>query len=127
MAWNPEGWQPEGWQPPSWQPSSSGSGGERIVIGVNSGFIALKDPNEDLLITFDWSDVLSDGVTLALAAHTAPAPLTQANDATDTINGTSSVDISGGLHSGLYVLQVMATLSDATTVTRKWPIRVFNS
>lgn len=126
MAWNPEGWQPEGWQPPNWH-LVDGDAAPRITIGVNSGFIALKDPDEDLLLTFDWSDVLSDGVTLALAAHTVPLPLTGANDATSAVNGTSSVDISGGVHGGLYVLTIVATLSDASTVTRSWPIRVFNS
>ncbi len=126
MAWNPEGWQPEGWQPPNWQPSAD-EDAERIVIGVNSGFIALKDPDADLLLTFDWSDVLSDGVTLSLVANSIPLPLTLANEATESSEAISRVDVVGGVHAGMYTLTLVATLSDATMITRKWPIRVFNS
>ena len=126
MAWNPEGWQADGWQPVGWQ-AETDEDAERIVIGVNSGFIALKDPDTDLLLTFDWSDVLSDGVTLSLVANSVSVPLTLANESTQADDATSRVDVVGGVHAGMNTLTLVATLSDASQVTRRWPIRVFNS
>jgi len=126
MAWNPEGWQPDGWQPSGWQPDGAAVAADRTNIPVNSGYIAIKTPAADLYLTFDWSDALEDGQTLVSVVHSIDLPLTAANEATDTGEATSQVDIAGGSHAGMHTLTVVATLSDASTLTRRWPIRVFN-
>lgn len=104
-----------------------GGAGDRITIGVNAGVIALKTSAETLRLTFDFSDVLEGAVTLASVTYTVPSGINGSGEATDTGDGTSDIDIDAGSHGAMYHLQVVGTLSDASTVTRTWPIRVFNS
>lgn len=132
MGWEPSGFDQAGWQPEGWQPAAPAVEPERLTIRVNSGLIPIKDPDDELLLTFDWSDVLDDGVTLssvthAVVAHTSTPPLVASDEETDQAEGTSDVDLSGGVHGALYTLTLVATLSDASTVTRRWPVRGFNS
>lgn len=122
----PEGFLPDGHLPDGHLPEVDGVA-TRTVIDVNSYYIPIKDPDADLLLTFDWSAVLSSGVTLASVVCTVAAPITKANEATDTLDATFDVDIGGGLHAGLYLVSMVATLSNGQTVSRDWPIRLFNS
>lgn len=124
----PEGFLPEGHLPEGHLPGLDEADDERITIEVNSGYIPIKDPDDDLLLEFDWSDVLSATVTLVSVTHVVSLPLVASNQVTDTLEGTSQVDLSGAVvHGALYVMTVTATLSDGSTVVRSWPIRAFNS
>lgn len=118
--------QPDGVQPDGVQPSFADGGPARLVIPVNGGVIPIKRPDELLLIEFDWNDTLPEGVTLESVEHTVPSSLVR-DDQEVNDDGTSDLDLSGGAHAAIYQLAIVATLSDASTVTRRWPIRVFNS
>ena len=98
----------------------------RVVIPVNGGQIAIKTPAETLHLRFDWNEALPDGVTLTSVAHTVPGGAVEESEDTNG-DGTSDLDISGGAHGALYQLTIVATLSDASTVTRSWPLRIFNA
>lgn len=98
----------------------------RIQVDVNAGIILCKDPDVALMVTFDWSSLLSDGLTLTSVTHNVPDPLTASNQDTDTDEGTSQVDISGGAHASMHTVEIRATLSSGQIVVRNWPIRVFN-
>lgn len=122
----PEGFFPEGHLPTGHVPGF-GDAATRTEIDVNGYYIPVKDPDADLLLTFDWSAVLSDGVTLVSVVCTVPAGITKANEDTDAVEATFEVDIGGGLHAGLYIVSLVATLSNAQTASRDWPIRLLNT
>jgi hypothetical protein len=117
--------QPEGAQPTGAQPSIPEGDPDRTVIPVNGGLIPLKAAADIAYLQFDWSDVLEEGVTLSSVTHTCPAAIVNEDDETDTDEGTSNLDVSGGVHGRTYQLTIVATLSDASTVTRTWPLRIF--
>lgn len=120
----PDGHIPEGHLPDSDEAAST----DRTIIDVEGYYIPIKDPDEDLLLTFDWSGVLDVGLTLGSVVCTVLAPITKANEATDTTDATFDVDIGGmAVHAGLHVISMVATLSNGQTVSKDWPIRVFNS
>ena len=123
----PDGFMPDGHLPTGHIPEADGEVAERVEIDVAGYLIPIKDPDSSLLLTFDWSRVLSAGVTLASVTCAVPAQLTKSNEATDTVDATFDVDIDGGAHAGLYVISLVATLSNGQTVSRDWPIRAFNS
>jgi hypothetical protein len=106
-----------------------GAGGtevERQVIDVNGGEIPVKTSAEVLYLRFDWTGVLDDGVTLSSVAHTVPGGAVEEAEATNG-DGTSDLNISGGTHAALYQLTIVATLSNSQTVSRTWPLRIYNS
>lgn len=124
----PSGMFPEGHFPEGHFPGESDAVDDgRAHYSINVVRILLKDPDETLLLTFEWDDVLTDGVTLASATHTVASPLVGTNEATDTIAGESQVDISGGVHAALYVIRIVGTLSNGQTVARNIPLRAYNS
>lgn len=98
----------------------------RISIGVNDVIIIVKTPDETVPLRFDFTDELEDDITLASVTATVPDGLTGSGEATDTDEGTFDIDIAAGTHAGMYVLTFTGTLNNALTVTRNWPIRVFN-
>lgn len=118
--------QPEGAQPNGAQPSIPDSEPTRVSIAVNGGKIAVKNSAETLYLRFDWADAIPDGATLASVAHTVPGGIVEEDEATNG-DGTSDLDVSGGTHGQLFQLTIVATMSDASQVTRTWPLRVFNS
>lgn len=86
----------------------------------------VKYLDDALLIRFDWTDLLPDGVTLASVAHTVTSPLTKTAESTDTVNGTSDLDLGGGTHGVLSLVQIVATLSAGSPITIYWPVRGWN-
>lgn len=118
--------QPEGAQPDGAQPSIPDGDPDRIVIDVSSGKIPVKTSAETLYLRFDWSSEIPDGVTLSSVAHTVPGGAVEESEDTN-LDGTSDLDISGGTHAALYFLTIVATLSNASTISKTWPLRVFNS
>ena len=107
-------------------PDAVGPEPERIVIPVNGGKIPVKTSAETIYLRFDWSDAIPDGKTLVSVAHTVPGGAVEEDEDTND-DSTSDLDISGGVHASLLQLTIVATLSDASTVTRTWPLRIFNS
>lgn len=82
-------------------------------------------PSDSELYTFTWDD-LPAGVSLASVVHTPPSPLVKGTESTDTVAGTSTCVISGGVHGGWYVIDAVATLSNGRTRVGQFLLRVFN-
>jgi hypothetical protein len=85
----------------------------------------LFDPGDDAVVTFDWSDVLPAGVTVASVVHAVDSPLVKGAESNTTT--TSSVKLSGAAHCGLYMVTGAATLSNGEVLNRQFPIRGWNS
>jgi hypothetical protein len=85
----------------------------------------LFDPSDNALITFDWSDVLPESVTVASVVHTVSSPLTKSTESNSTT--TSTVKVTGAQHGGMYVIEGQATLSNGEVINRQFPIRGWNS
>jgi hypothetical protein len=120
--------QPDGAQPTGAQPSIPDGEVDRITIPVNGGKIPVKTSAERIYLRFDWSDAIPNGVTLANVVHTVTAAdAVVKEDESTNGDGTSDLDVSGGAHGLLTQLTIVATLSDASQVSRTWPLRVFNS
>ena len=116
--------QPDGAQPIGAQPSIPDTDPTRLVIPVNGGKIPLKTSAEILYLEFDWSEAIAEGLTLQSVEHTVPGGVVREDQ--DVDGESSDLDISGGTHGALYQLTIVATMSDASQVTRTWPLRVFN-
>lgn len=85
--------------------------------------VAIADPADDATFVLTWND-LPAGLSLSTVVHTVPTPLskgTESNTAT-----TSSVEISGGVHGAMYLIQAQAVLSNGDTINRQFPVRIFN-
>lgn len=87
--------------------------------------ILLFDPSDNAIVTFDWSDVLTSGVTVVTATHTVPSPLTNVSESNNTT--TSSVKISGAVHCGRYMVEGQATLTNGEVINRQFPLLGWNS
>jgi len=85
----------------------------------------LKTPQASLVYTFDWSDALPAGVLILSVSHTVPAGLTKISDSTDVDGKMSSVDVGGGTHGGLYVVNALALLNNGESVPDSFTVRVF--
>jgi hypothetical protein len=107
-------------------PDEGGPEPERTVIPVNGGQIAIKTPAETLYLRFDWTDAIPEGETLVSVEHTVPGGAVEEDEDTNG-DSTSDLDISGGTHGTLLQLTIVATMSDASTVSRTWPQRIYNS
>lgn len=90
--------------------------------------VALIDPGDEALITLDWNDFLSSGITLAgSVVHTTPAPLQKLSDVTDTMLSLSQIKVRGAVHGGIYMIEAQATLSNGEIINRQFPVRGWNS
>lgn len=90
--------------------------------------IVLLDPSDSALITVDWSDVLTGGLTLlGSVTHTVPSPLSKVSESTNAGAGLSQVKVSGAVHGALYMVEAQATLSNGETINRQFPVRGWNS
>lgn len=87
--------------------------------------VALHDPSDSALYTFQWDD-LPASVTLTAVTHSVPTGLTKVSESTNTVAGTSTVKISGGVHGVMYMIEAQATLSNGESLNRQFPLRVFN-
>jgi len=87
--------------------------------------IQLKSPSAKLIYTFDWANAIADTATLHSVAHSVPEPVVLISEAYDVGQQLSNVEIGGGAHGGLYVIQARATLSTGETVTDGFTLRVF--
>lgn len=85
----------------------------------------LFDPSDNALVTFDWSDVLPEAVTVTGAVHTLPSPLVKGTES--YTSSTSTVKVSGAQHGAMYMVEGQATLSNGEVLNRQFPIRGWNS
>ena len=88
-------------------------------------FVQRTDGNLDY--TFDWSDDVSDPLTLITVTHTAPDGMAINSETTDTTGLTSTVFMSGGEHGATYLLKALALLSNGALVPGEATIRVFDA
>lgn len=86
--------------------------------------LLLVDPGDSVTFQLDWTDVLSDGITLSTVEHAVPSPLTKVSESVASPN--SYVRVSGAVHGGLYQVEGAATLSNGESVNRQFPLRCFN-
>lgn len=124
MSFQPEGMQPDGYQPEGYQPEAGGALPAGIAFDVNGAYVPLIDPDDATVFTPDWTDELPTGVTLVGVTHTLPSPLVHGGESNTTT--TSSVRISGARHGQMYAIACVATLSNAETINRQFPLRCFN-
>jgi hypothetical protein len=87
--------------------------------------VVLFNPSDAALITFDWSDVCVNGLTLAAGVHALPPPLTKISEA--TASPQSQVKVQNGVHGALYQISGAATLSNGENINRVFPVRYLNS
>lgn len=133
MSWQPEGYQPEGWQPEGWQPGEVAYPTVDSIRSVRlpGSRIFIIDPGEQEYYEVIWEDILPNGVTLASVVWTIPPPFTNGGAAIDLINGKSAVLISDASvlarHGQLYLVEVEATLSNASVIEKAIPLRCFNT
>lgn len=88
--------------------------------------IIRADPADDILIGFDWADVLVAGVTLSAVEHTVPAPLERVAQATNAVAATSTVRVRGFVHGKVYSIAGKATLSNGEVIERSITARGWN-
>ena len=77
--------------------------------------------------TFDWSDDVSDPLTLESVTHTAPDGITIASETTNTVALTSTVFMTGGTHGHTYLIKALALLSNGAQVPGEATIRVLDA
>ncbi len=77
--------------------------------------------------TFDWSDDVTDPLTLESVTHTAPDGISIASETMDTTGLTSTVFMTGGTHGATYLIKALALLSNGVQVPGEATIRVFDA
>jgi len=88
--------------------------------------IFLQRDDASLRYTFDWSADVPAGVTLSSAVHTVPSDLTLVTEDTDTLAQTSTIQMTGAHHGGIYLIKALALLSNGEQVPGEAILRVFN-
>ena len=89
--------------------------------------IVLVNPGDQIVITFDYSNELALGITLASATHTVPSPMSKVSESTDVPNAKSQVKVSGAVHGLTVQIGGQATLSNGEVINRIFPLRGWNS
>lgn len=97
----------------------------------NQGIWIRKDPQAQLVYTFDWSEWLPTGDTISTVNYTLQV---RANDPTPLVrqsqgvqSGTKTyVEISGGGAGKIYTVTAAITTTDGSTDRRLFRIRVEN-
>lgn len=94
------------------------------------GLFILKDPEAQLVYTFDWVEWLPTGTAISAVNYTLqvrandPAPLVKV---TQGIQGTKTyVELSGGQVSKVYTVTAEITLDDDSVDRRNFRVRVEN-
>jgi hypothetical protein len=87
--------------------------------------VILFNPSDNAFITFDWSDICVNGLTLTSVVHAVPAPLTKVSES--TASPQSQVKVQNGVHGSLYQIAGAATLSNGENINRVFPVRYVNS
>lgn len=88
----------------------------------------LFDPADEAAVTFDWTDVLGDTLTISGSVeHTVPSPLVRESQSTNSADNLSQVIISGASHGIVYYVSAKATLSNGEIIEKTWPIRGWNA
>lgn len=86
--------------------------------------IFLTDPDTAIDVPFDWTASIGNGITLASVVHTVPTGMTKGAESTDTVNGKSSVRVSGASNAVLYIVEAKGTLSSGEVIAKRAPVRV---
>lgn len=84
-------------------------------------------PSGSLKYTFEWADIIPQGVALGDAIYDLDG-LTLDSNAIDNAGQTSTVQLSGVVHGGLYIVTATAVLSNGERVPdQQLIVRGFNS
>ena len=81
-----------------------------------------KNPGDSIDFTMSWTNL--GGATFAGVVHAVPTGLTKVGEANTTT--TSTVQVSGGVHGGVYQVIGTATLSNGRTLVRSFTLRIWN-
>lgn len=98
---------------------------------TNYGLEIAKDPQAQLVYTFDWSEWLDTGDAIAIAEYTVEA---RRNDPTPIViedsgvaNSTQTyVELSGGQHQKTYIVTVKVTTGNALVDRRQFRVNCVN-
>lgn len=85
-----------------------------------------KRSDAEFAYTFDFTDQVPEGVTVASIVHSVPSGLTLEAEAQDVGNKVSSVRISGGTHGSTYQVKGVASLSNDEQVPQVFTLIVFD-
>jgi hypothetical protein len=80
----------------------------------------LKDPDERLDYTEDWSDYLVSAETISSVAYTVPSGLTNYN--TSNTATTATIWLSGGTHGEEYLVGIKITTSAGRIAERSFKL-----
>jgi hypothetical protein len=84
--------------------------------------LAVKDPQDTVWYTVDWTEWLATGETVSSTAWTVPAGITQ--DAVTATSKTSLIKLSGGSPGVTYKIACKATTSSSQVVERSFLVPV---
>jgi len=79
-------------------------------------YLAVKDPQETIDYTIDWSDDLASGETISTSSFAVGTGLTEASESNTTT--TSTVWVSGGTAGNEYLAVCTVTTSASRTMER---------
>lgn len=126
----PEGHVPTGHLPEGHLPGIAGEATPtllgRLRFPTDVKIIAF-DVDDEVAITFDWSEDLVDGVELSAVVYELPDTLVEGETLLDAGNSLSSVVISGGAHGGRYTVRARATLSTQEVISKAAPVLGFRA
>jgi hypothetical protein len=86
--------------------------------------LAVKDPQDSVWYTVDWTDWLATAETISTTDWTVPTGITQA--AVTATSKTSLIKLSGGTAGVTYKIACKATTSTAQVVERSFLVPVAN-
>lgn len=95
-------------------------------IRLPAGGIWVIDPDVPAWCEVDWSGVLPQGVTLSSVSYSVPDELTADDTAIDENAEKWAIHLDGATHGAMYQIPLIATLSDAQTISLTAPLRCFN-
>lgn len=97
---------------------------------INQQLWISKDPQAQLFYTFDWSDWLAQGDTIATAEYSVSARINDPDPIIKVSQGiqgsTSYVELSDGQEGKSYVVTVKVTTTDGLVDRRNFRVKIEN-
>jgi hypothetical protein len=86
--------------------------------------VLLKKPGSKLIYTFDWSEDVPVGASVDHVDYTSQSNITFANAALDVASSLSSVEVIGGVHSDVAVIQADCTMTNGEVIPAQFTLRI---
>ena len=99
---------------------------------TNTGLEIDKDVEAQLIYTFDWSEWLASGDTIATVEYTAaarrndPTPIVIESSGITDSNTDTYVELSGGQTDKTYIITAKVTTNDAIVDRRNFRVKCVN-